>query len=85
MGFDPGRIIDPANRDWTGRIEQRGTERTLTWSKTVSGRENVRVEYTYKDGELVAINYEIFDKKGYKIGFASYDAKTGTVEAKRLK
>ncbi len=85
MGFDPGRITDPANRDWTGRIEQRGTERTLTWSKTVSGKENVRVEYTYKDGGLVAINYEFFDKKGNKIGLASYDAKTGTVEAKRLK
>lgn len=85
MGFDPGRITDPAKRDWTGRIEQRGTERTLTWSKTVSGKENVRVEYTYKDGGLVAINYEFFDKKGKRIGFASYDAKTGTVEAKRLK
>jgi hypothetical protein len=85
MGFDPGRITDPANPDWTGRIEQRGTERTLTWSKTVSGKENVRVEYTYKDGGLVAIKYEIFDKKGNRIGFASYDAKTGAVEAKRLK
>lgn len=84
MGFDPGRITDPAS-DWTGRIEQRGTERTLTWSKTVSGKENVRGEYTYKDGELVAINYEFFDKKGNRIGFASYDARTGTVEAKRLK
>ncbi|MFN3480084.1 MAG: hypothetical protein ACK415_06820 [Thermodesulfovibrionales bacterium] len=86
MGFDPGRITDPANRDWTGRIEQRGTERTLTWSKTApTASGSVKVEYTYKEGELVAINYEFFDKKGNKIGYATFDGKNRTVEAKRLK
>ncbi len=86
MGFDPGRITDPANRDWTGRIEQRGSERTLTWSKTVSTASgSVKVEYSYKEGELVAINYEFFDQRGGKIGYASFDGKNRRVEAKRLK
>lgn len=86
MGFDPGRIVDPANRDWTGRIEQQGTDRTLTWSKTVStANGSVKVEYTYKEGELVGINYEFFDQKGNKIGYASYNSKEGKVEAKRLR
>lgn len=86
MGFDPGRITDPANRDWTGRIEQRGTERTLTWSKTISSEKgSVKVEYTYKEGELVGINYEFFDLKGNKIGYAFYDSRSRTVEAKRLR
>lgn len=86
MGFDPGKITDPANRDWTGRIEQRGTERTLTWSKTVSTvNGSVKIEYSYKEGELIAINYEFFDRKGSKIGYATFDGKNRTVEAKRLK
>ncbi len=86
MGFDPGRIIDPVKRDWTGRIEQRGTERTLTWSKTVfTETGSVKVEYTYKEGELVAINYQFFDQKGNKIGYAIFDGKNRTVEAKKLK
>ncbi len=86
MGFDPGRITDPANRDWTGRIEQRGTEKTLTWSKTIlSAQGNIKVEYTYKEGEIVAINYEFFDRNGNKIGYAFYDGKKGVVEAKRLR
>lgn len=86
MGFDPGKITDPANRDWTGRIEQRRTERTLTWSKTIySYKGSVKVEYTYKEGEVVSINYEFFDQKGNKIGYAVYDSRNRTVEAKRLK
>lgn len=86
MGFDPGRIIDPANRDWTGRIEERGNERTLIWSKTVStANGSVKVEYSYKEGKLVSINYEFFDQKGNKIGYATFDGKNRTVEAKRLK
>lgn len=85
MGFDPARITDPANREWTGRIEERGTERTLTWSKMISGKENVKVEYTYKNGELVGINYEFYDQIGNRIGYATYDAETKTVKAKRLK
>ncbi|MCX7973513.1 MAG: hypothetical protein N3B16_03335 [Candidatus Aminicenantes bacterium] len=48
MGFDPGRITDPAYREWTGRLEQRGTEITLTWSKTMAtDRGEIKVEYTY--------------------------------------
>ncbi|MCX8034301.1 MAG: hypothetical protein N3A00_03165 [Thermodesulfovibrio sp.] len=86
MGFDPGRIINPATGDWKGSIKQRATERTLTWSKTVSTDRNVIiVENTYKDGELIEINYNFFDKKGNKIGYASYKYKTKTVEAKRFK
>ncbi|MEN2985051.1 MAG: hypothetical protein ABDH16_00060 [Thermodesulfovibrionaceae bacterium] len=86
MGFDPRRIINPATGDWKGRITQRATERTLTWSKTISTDRNiVVVENTYKDGELVAINYNFFDKKGNRIGYASYNSTTKTVEAKRFK
>lgn len=86
MGFDPGRITDPAKRDWTGRIEQQGTERTITWSKTIySDRGFVKVEYTYKEGELVAINYEFFDQKGNKTGYVFYDSRNKTIEAKRLR
>ncbi|MFN3480308.1 MAG: hypothetical protein ACK415_07955 [Thermodesulfovibrionales bacterium] len=86
MGFDPGRITDPVNRDWIGRIEQRGTERTLTWTKIVSTENgSVKAEYSYKEGELVAINYEFYDKKGDKIGYASFDGKNRAVEAKRLR
>ncbi|MCX7975155.1 MAG: hypothetical protein N3B16_11775, partial [Candidatus Aminicenantes bacterium] len=86
MGFDPGRITDPAYREWTGRLEQRGTEITLTWSKSMATEKGeIKVEYSYKEGELVAIKYEFFDQKGFLIGYASYDSKSGMVEAKRLR
>lgn len=86
MGFDPGRITDPARHDWTGRIEQRRTDRTLTWSKAIqSGKGNIKVEYTYREGKLVAIRYEFFDKGGNKIGSAFYDVGNRVVEAKRLR
>ena len=86
MGFDPRRIIDPPKPDWTGRIEQRGIDRTITWSKNIySDKGKFKVEYTYKEGKLVAINYEFYDKHRNKIGNAFYDGKNGVVEAKRFR
>lgn len=85
MGFDPGRITDPVKREWTGKIEQQKTTRTLTWTKTIhSNATTTRISHSYRDGELVGIMYEFFDKRGNKIGYAIYDGKTGSLEAKRL-
>ncbi len=85
MGFDPMRIIDPVS-DWTGRLEQKGMDRTLTWSKTMANRrgETVRVEHTYKEGNLISRSYEVFDRNGKRIGSAFYDATTGKITAKRF-
>ncbi|MGQ9648455.1 MAG: hypothetical protein ACUVWO_18190 [Thermodesulfobacteriota bacterium] len=85
MGFNPMKITDPAS-DWTGRIEQKGTNKTLTWSKSAVNRrgKTVRVEHTYKDGSLVSSLYEVFDRSGKRIGTALYDAKTGSITAKRF-
>jgi len=85
MSFDPGRITDPAG-DWTGRIEQQGTERTLTWSKTVTYTNNgsAKIEKSYYNGDLTAIKIQFFDQKGDLIGIVSYDAKTGILTAQRF-
>lgn len=65
MGFDPGRITDPVKREWTGKIEQQKTTRTLTWTKTIhSNATTTRISHSYRDGELVGIMYEFFLIKG---------------------
>ncbi len=86
MGFDPGHITDPAS-EWRGRLEQRGTEKTLTWTTTAVNKkgETFEIEHTYRDGQLIQARYEIFDKSGNRLGSGIYDGKTKTITVQRLK
>lgn len=86
-GFDPGRITDPADRSWNGRIEQVQNDRTLVWSKTIkrSDGSSVKVEKTYKDGSISSISYQFFGKNGERSGYINYDSKTSKIDGLRLK
>ncbi len=87
MGFDPGRITDPVDRSWNGRIEQAQNQRTLTWSKTMTGSDgsSVKVERRYHNGSLLSVSYQFFNSKGEKTGFINYDSRTGRVDGQRFK
>lgn len=85
MGFNPAKITDPANRDWTGRIEQTQQERSLVWSKSIKSSDGslVKVERRYKEGNLVSISYTFYSKDGKQIGFVNYDTKARSVKGER--
>ncbi|WP_297212829.1 MULTISPECIES: hypothetical protein [Thermodesulfovibrio] len=85
MGFNPAKITDPANRDWTGRIEQTQQERSLIWSKSMRNNDGsiVKIERRYVDGKLSSINYTFYNKDGKQIGIVSYDSKARAVKGER--
>ena len=85
MKLDPGHIVDPADRTWTGRIEQIGQERSLTWSKSMRGSDGymVKVERRYTDGNLSSISYTFYDRNGRQIGAVNYNAKDRSVTGER--
>jgi len=81
MKLDPGHIVDPADRTWTGRIEQVDQERSLVWSKSVinSDGSSVRVERKYTNGNLSSISYTFYDKNGKQIGSVNYNARDRSI------
>jgi hypothetical protein len=85
MSLDPGHIVDPVDRTWTGRIEQVEQERSLVWSKSVinSDGSSVRVERRYTDGSLSSISYTFYDKSGKQIGGVNYNARDGSIKGER--
>lgn len=85
MGFNPTKITDPANRDWTGRIEQTQQERSLVWSKSIRNSDGslIKVERRYKEGNLISISYTFYSKDGKPIGFVNYDSKARSVKGER--
>jgi len=85
MKLDPGHIVDPADRTWTGRIEQIEQERSLVWSKSVinSDGSSVRVERRYTNGNLSSISYTFYDKNGKQIGSVNYNARDRSVTGER--
>ncbi|MGC8917587.1 MAG: hypothetical protein ACP5NF_11490, partial [Thermoanaerobaculum sp.] len=85
MKLDPGHIVDPADRTWTGRIEQIGQERSLVWSKSMRGSDGymVKVERRYTDGNLSSISYTFYDRNGRQIGAVNYNAKDRSVTGER--
>ena len=87
MGFDPGKITDPVDRSWNGRIEQVQNQRTLVWSKAAKRADgsSLKIERRYKEGSISSLSYQLFDKKGEKIGYINYDSKTGKIDGVRLR
>jgi len=85
MKLDPGHIVDPADRTWTGRIEQIEQERSLVWSKSVinSDGSSVRVERRYTNGNLSSISYTFYDKNRKQIGSVNYNAMDRSVTGER--
>jgi hypothetical protein len=85
MKFDPGHIVDPVDKTWTGKIEQVEQERSLVWSKSVinSDGSSVRVERRYTNGNLSSISYTFYDKNGKQIGSVNYNARNSSVTGER--
>jgi hypothetical protein len=85
MKLDPGHIVDPVDRTWTGRIEQVEQERSLVWSKSVINRDgsSVRVERRYTNGNLSSISYTFYDKNGKQIGSVNYNARDKSIKGER--
>jgi hypothetical protein len=85
MKLDPGHIVDPVDRTWTGRIEQGEQERSLVWSKGLINRDgsSVRVERKYTNGSLSSISYTFYDKNGKQIGSVNYNARDGSIKGER--
>ena len=85
MKLDPGHIVDPVDRTWTGRIEQVEQERSLVWSKSVinSDGSSVRVERRYTNGSLSSIIYTFYDKNGKQIGSVNYNAQNRSVTGEK--
>ena len=85
MKLDPGHIVDPVDKTWTGKIEQVEQERSLVWSKSVinSDGSSVRVERRYTNGNLSSISYTFYDKNGKQIGSVNYNARNRSVTGER--
>lgn len=85
MKLDPGHIVDPADKTWTGRIEQIGQERSLVWSKSIRGSDGnmVKVERRYTNGTLSSISYTFYDRNGKQIGTVNYNANHRLVTGER--
>ena len=85
MKLDPGHIVDPVDRTWTGRIEQIEKERSLVWSKSVINSDGsfVRVERKYINGSLSSISYTFYDKNGKQIGSVYYNVKDSSIKGER--